>query len=196
MFCPHCGAQITSEQKFCRRCGADLRLAGHTTGSQIPEYRPAYGAEPSRFQILVDVIHESLQKGVEQLKLEIHRLQVGDKQGQIMKLGFWAFWAALSAVLLGRGNGLILLILSLGAMAYARGFFRSTKSQTEQRERAAMADRQTQYARSETGGRAYQQPVSVKPKTETITVVPSVTEDATVKLDGPEYPPPNREAER
>lgn len=196
MFCPHCGAQTVPEQKFCRRCGADLRLSARTTGSQIPEYHPVYGVEPSRFQILVNVIHESLQKGVEQLKLELHRLQVGDKQSQLMKIGFWAFWAALSAVLLGRGNGLILLVLSIGAMAYARGFFRSTKSQAGQRERAAMADRQAQYARSETGGASSQQPVGAGPRTEKVSVVPSVTEDATIKLDEPKYTPPSREPDR
>jgi len=148
----------------------------------------------SRFQILVDVIHESLQKGVAFLKDEIHELHVGDKKAHLMKLGLWAFWAGVAAALLGRINGLVLLLIGLGMMAYSRGFFRSTRA--EQSQASAMTSRQTYYAGAPTPSIQSQESLSVNPSGAEAAYQSPLAESATVKLDAPDYIPPKRETER
>ncbi|MEO0248220.1 MAG: zinc ribbon domain-containing protein [candidate division WOR-3 bacterium] len=193
MYCPNCGAQTLPEQRFCRRCGIDLRLISQAVGDQGFE-TPAPQDWHSRFQILVDVVHESLQKGVGFLKNEIHELQVSDKKVPLMKLGLWAFWAGIAAALLGRVNGIILFVIGLGMMAYSRGFFRSTRAGTSQA--SAATSRQSYYAGGQTPSIQSQESLNLNPSVAEAPYPPQMDESATVKLEAPDYVPPKREAER
>ncbi|HXF05440.1 MAG TPA: zinc ribbon domain-containing protein, partial [Blastocatellia bacterium] len=120
--CPQCGTRTLPQQNFCRRCGTDLR--GLSSGWRVGERPP--GASASRIQILSDVVHDALSAGVSQIKAILGELQTGDRIAALRRIGFWFFWVGLAA-LLDWVNGLILIAVGIGLMAYARGFFR-TKS--------------------------------------------------------------------
>lgn len=123
--CPHCGTRTLPQQNFCRWCGTDLR--GPSSGWWMNEWPSQSGRSASRLQVLSEVVHEALSAGLGQIRQMLHELQTGDRITALRRIGFWFFWAGLAA-LLSWANGVILIAVGLGLMAYARGFFRTTSA--------------------------------------------------------------------
>jgi hypothetical protein len=119
MYCPNCGIQTSSDQKFCRGCGMSLGQVSQMLPGESPMLGAAGGAaEP------VNV-----------------RGREGDERHRYTRLGFILFWGGIMlAALLGivgdamtslswrlghfienlAGLGALVLLAGLGVMIYSR----------------------------------------------------------------------------
>jgi hypothetical protein len=118
MYCHNCGSHTIPGQNFCRACGANLRA--------FPESSPGplTGSAPQRrWQIIVDAVTDALRTGTQILSQQpTAGLAEQGPASRYKRLGLIAFWAGLAA-LLGNHIAVILILVGIGLMAYARGFF-------------------------------------------------------------------------
>ena len=135
MYCPHCGASVNNESRFCPECGGRLKDLGNTeimpeeemqfddiTGEPEPEPAPTPAPEvvepaeesESEEQPLADVLLD-----LSQLDEDAPRRVVAEVVGdEPEKKNTWAKWVALAgALVVGTCICSILIIILLASMS-------------------------------------------------------------------------------
>ncbi|MBI3949098.1 MAG: hypothetical protein HY314_01380 [Acidobacteria bacterium] len=103
-------------------------------------------------QIIVDVVTDAVRSGLQFISQKpMASLDGQDRASRFRRWGLIAFWAGLAA-LLGIHMGIILILVGIGLMAYARGFFGPVKESPSVREGDFQAppSRETNYSSNPT----------------------------------------------
>ncbi|MBI4469315.1 MAG: hypothetical protein HY650_08355 [Acidobacteria bacterium] len=117
MYCGHCGAIVTVDQRFCRLCGANLLTPGSAAAPH-----PGISADSSnRFLMGIEVLVDALTRGVRYFfRSETAEIDRANSRGRYARWGYLLFWAGIAAGFLGRSGGLAVFVIGIILMVYAR----------------------------------------------------------------------------
>lgn len=86
MYCPHCSAQITQKQKFCRSCGMDLKLVAQALAQHLSETGIKKGSSRSEAAAL-NLLYKMLLGGVSMLMAGMVVLALGKEIPWVKTIG-------------------------------------------------------------------------------------------------------------
>jgi hypothetical protein len=94
---------------------------------------PTWSAPSNKRRIILDAVTDAFRTGINYISYrETAGLDQKNRDSRYDRWGRVAFWAGLAA-LLGYQTGVVLILLGIGLMAYARGFFGSVQKPSSAR---------------------------------------------------------------